>query len=130
MIPQTDMRRSLSDRVAKLVAGRGIPRRSIDAAVARVLTALEKAPALPVVPGAPGIVATFTASASPDLASRVRAALEKDGVVVQELGAASVGRHTVVTARIPGEARAVAARLSERLSLSLTIVDAPSGAGT
>lgn len=127
MIPQTDIRRSLGDRVAKLVAGRGISRRSIDAAVARVLTAIQSAPALPV---APGIVATFTASASPDLASRVRSALEKEGVVVQELGAASVGRHTVVTTRISREARDVATRLAERLSLSLTIVDAPTGAAT
>ncbi len=125
---RTDIRRSLSDRVARLVAGRGVSRRSIDAAVARVLTAIEHAPSPPIPTGAPGIVVAFTAPASPDLASRVRAALEKDGVVVQELGGASVGRHTVVTTRIPGAARDAATRVAERLSLSLTIVDAPTGA--
>jgi len=70
-------------------------------------------------PGALG-VAVVAAIGKPDLASRLRAALERAGTPVGALGTATEGRHTVVTLQWPAAAaaqgRAIAESIGARFS--------------
>lgn len=138
MVPREDIRRTLTERVASRVAGEGIPRASIEAAVDGVVAALgsRSAGAAPsrtdATPGAmpdgptamldgPTMIAALSGQSAPDLGSRLRAALARDGVRVAALGIATRGRHTVVTLRIPASARQALERIAAEQSLSLSI---------
>jgi hypothetical protein len=102
-----DVRRALIERVGRTLQGEGVPRQRVASAVDSVLAGLDRAegsPALPASAG-PAVVAAFTARSAPDLASRVRRALEQAGVPVIAAGSATSGRHTVVTARVPAASR-------------------------
>jgi hypothetical protein len=105
-----DLRRTVADRVAQRVAGRGVSRAAVDAAVGSVMAALDArssgAPAAS--PGAsagPTLVAAVTARSLPDLASRLRAALGREGVTVGSIGIAAAGLHHVATLEIASSAR-------------------------
>ena len=122
----------LAERVASRVAGQGIARASIEAAVDGVVAALDRRVAPGAAPaagaGAPSampdggaMIAAVTGQSSPDLGSRVRAALARDGIRVASLGVATRGRHTVVTLRLPVSARAALERIASEMSLSLSI---------
>src|SRR5688572_1069237 len=112
-----ELRRTLAERVARKVDGHRIDRRVIDATVDRVVAALDagdaaaasapaaSAPAASRAPDAAMLLAAVSARSTPDLASRVRAALEREGVRDVELGRGSAGRHSVVTLRAPAAAR-------------------------
>ena len=119
------MRRALADRVAKRVAGSGISRHAVEETVDRVVSALGARPpaagdAMPATP--PTIVAALMSRSAPDLGSRVRAALQASGAAVLDLGVASAGRHTVVTVRVPADARAALDATAASLQLALTMV--------
>ena len=113
------VRRALRERVARKVAGSGISPRAIERAVDAVVDALPT--------GARGseaqIVAALSARSVPDLGSRVRAALQKEGVGSVEVAVATAGQHTVVTLRFPSSARDAVTRVAGQLKASLTIVD-------
>ena len=96
-------RRSLAERVARRVAGYGIPRRAVESAVEQVAAALERSDA----PAGPELVAAFTAASAPDLASRLRRALAERGVTPSALATASAGRHTVVTVSVASDRAAL-----------------------
>jgi hypothetical protein len=132
MVPREDIRRTLTERVASRVAGEGISRASIEAAVDGVVAALghrsgpavspasaSRAPA-PVPDGAT-MIAALSGHSAPDLGSRLRAALARDGIRVAALGIATRGRHTVVTLRLPAAARQALERIAAEQSLSLSI---------
>ena len=131
-VPREDIRRTLTERVASRVAGEGISRASIEAAVDGVVAALghRSAPAAapastpatpaPMPDGAP-MIAALSGQSAPDLASRLRAALARDGIRVAALGIATRGRHTVVTLRLPATARQALERIAAEQSLSLSI---------
>lgn len=65
-------------------------------------------------------VAVLAAVSTPDLASRVRRAVEKEGVAVMSMAAATEGRYTVVTLQLPlaaaAQVRAAAQTLGARFS--------------
>ncbi|HEX4936293.1 MAG TPA: hypothetical protein VFV33_24095 [Gemmatimonadaceae bacterium] len=65
-------------------------------------------------------VAVLAAAGIPDLASRVRCALDGEGVAIGALAAATEGRHTVVTLRVrsasAGQVRVAAEALGARFS--------------
>jgi hypothetical protein len=119
-----DTRRALAERVQRRVEGRGIPRHVIDDAIARVGDALAQQSS------APGggtersttMVAVFAASAAPDLASRVRAALQAEAVAPLAMGTSTSGRHTVATVRLAADARAAAERVASRLAATVSFV--------
>ena len=116
-----DMRRALAERVQRRVEGRGIPRQVIDDAVARVGDALDQR--LPASDSEQRvIVGVFTATAAPDLGSRVRAALQAESVAPLGMGSSTSGRHTVATVRIAADARPAAERVAARLSASVSFV--------
>ena len=134
MVPREDIRRTLTDRVASRVAGEGIPRASIEAAVDGVVAALGNRASPPAsaaaTPGAPlatpmpdskSMIAALSGLSAPDLASRLRAALARDGIRVAALGIATRGRHTVVTLRLAASARQALERIATEHSLSLSI---------
>lgn len=131
MAPREDIRRTLTERVASRVAGEGIPRASIEAAVDGVVAALgsRSAGAAPArtdaapgtMPDGPTMIAALSGQSAPDLGSRLRAALARDGVRVAALGIATRGRHTVVTLRLPASARQALERIAAEQSLSLSI---------
>ena len=121
-----DTRRTLAERIERKVAGRGISRAAIESAVDDVLAALPAAPE----PGAAeqgALLGAFTSPVAPDLGSRVRQLLERDGVVLLGLGSATSGRHTVVTVRVPLTARGALERAAAQLSLPLSLL--PDGPG-
>ena len=134
-----DIRRSLADRVERRVAGEGIPRRSVDSAVGRVVDALvaasggalaglqERGDELARSGGRDGeagdIVCAIASVSAPDLASRVRGALAQAGVTAARLGTASAGRHTVVTVRVAAADRQAVERAAATLSLPISIID-------
>jgi hypothetical protein len=126
MALRQEIRRTLAERVQRRVAGRGISRRAIDIAVDRVLGAIETAPASVASP-VPEVVAAFTSPSAPDLGSRVRRALEREGVPASALGSATSGRHTVVTVRLPSDARGALDRVAAQLALPLSILDVAGG---
>ena len=118
------VRTALRERVARKVAGSGISPRAIARAVDAVVSALptDVNPAAPVSEGE--VVIAVAARSVSDLGSRVRAALEKDGVRVNEVAVASAGQHTVVTLRAPAAARDRIAKIAEGLKASFTVLDA------
>ena len=132
MVPREDIRRTLTERVASRVAGEGISRASIEAAVDGVVAALgqRSTPAAPSpaasgahapVPDGSTMIAALSGQSAPDLGSRLRAALARDGIRVAALGIATRGRHTVVTLRLPATARQALERIAAEQSLSLSI---------
>lgn len=132
MVLSSSDRDDLVQRVArKLTRGSVRPEvigdavdRTLGALAARTAGAPRHTPATPVlgeaaVDGATG-VAVVAAIGIPDLASRLRAALERAGSPVGAVGVATEGRHTVVTLLWPtaaaAQVRAVAEAMGARFS--------------
>lgn len=131
-----DLRRTVADRVAQRVAGRGISRTTVDAAVGSVLSAIEAraggadgggAARAGAVDAGQALVAAVTARSVPDLASRLRAALARDGVTVGSIGIAATGLHHVATLKIAGSGRAALERAVDALGGQLSIVNEDGG---
>ena len=152
MDSRDSIRRTLRDRVAKRVAGQGVPRHAIDRAVDAVVDALptdviEDSPgqrtagparspqsaarsAVPAarsaVPagdrGVAEVVLAVTAVSVPDLASRVRGTLDRAGVRVSDAATATAGRHTVVTVRVRADARAAAEQAATAAGWKVSLV--------
>ena len=118
------MRAALRERVARRVAGSGISPRAIERAVDAVVAALPPETDGAGDGGTGDIVIAIAARSVSDLGSRVRAALEKDGVRVSDIAVASAGQHTVVTLRAPSAVRDRIARIAEAQKASFTILDA------
>jgi hypothetical protein len=123
-----ELRRALGRRVTARVAGRGVTPPDVEAAVARVVAALESE-ATPgsrvesgTAPAAPMIVA-FTAT-RPDLASLVRALLREAGATDAQLGFAQAGRHAAVTARVAASARSAVRRAAAAAEVSVAFAGA------
>jgi hypothetical protein len=72
-------------------------------------------------PDSKSMIAALSGLSAPDLGSRLRAALARDGIRVAALGIATRGRHTVVTLRLPASARQALERIATEHSLSLSI---------
>jgi len=125
MASPVDVRQALIQRVSRRVSGHGIARRSIEGAVDRVLAAL---PAHRSPSSGPAIVAVLSAASAPDLASRARAALERERLRVLALGTATAGRHTVLTVRLPAGSEPFLERLAGELGASLTVLDSAAAA--
>jgi hypothetical protein len=68
------------------------------------------------------LVAAVTARSMPDLASRLRAALSREGVAIGSIGIAAAGLHHVATLQIPGASRAALERAAAALGAQLSIV--------
>lgn len=64
----------------------------------------------------------FSAESMPDLASRVRRQLAQAGVTPLESGVATVGRHTVLTMRVPSAALAQAESAASALGVRFAVV--------
>ena len=118
------VRTALRERVARKVAGSGISPRAIARAVDAVVSALPADIDAGATATEGEVVIAVAARSVSDLGSRVRAALEKDGVRVHEVAVASAGQHTVVTLRAPAAARDRIARIAESLKASFTVLDA------
>jgi len=122
------VRAALREQVARKVAGSGISPRAIERAVDAVIAALppevDGIAASSEGEGEGEVVIAVAARSVADLGSRVRSALEKDGVSVSEIAVASAGQHTVVTLRAPSAARDRIARIAEAQNASFTILDA------
>ena len=120
------VRTALRERVARKVAGSGISPRAIERAVDAVVRALpaeiDGAAATAASPDGEVVIALSARSVS-DLGSRIRAALEKDGVRVNDIAVASAGQHTVVTLRAPSAARDRIAKIAEAQKASFTVLD-------
>ena len=131
MASRDGVRQTLIRRVSQKVSGHGIARRSIEGAVDRVLSALPADGSgrarPPEVHGAPGssgdLVAVLAATFAPDLASRARLILEREGQGVFAIGTATAGRHTAVTLQVPGVAGPALERVARELGASLTVLD-------
>jgi len=133
-----DLRRTVADRVAQRVAGRGVSRAAVESAVGSVFTALEQRGS---VPGAAAIstsatsdtgtgtmlVAAVTARSLPDLASRLRSALAREGVTVGSIGIAVSGLHNVATLEIASAARPALEAAARTLGAQLSIVAGDAG---
>lgn len=127
----------VADRVAQRVAGRGVSRAAVDAAVGSVFGALESRRAArgaphasgsaPDTTPAPTLVAAVTARSLPDLASRLRAALAREGVTVGPIGIAAAGLHHVATLEIAGSARQALEASARALGAQLSIVSEAAG---
>jgi hypothetical protein len=122
-----DLRRTVADRVAQRVAGRGVSRAAVDAAVGSVMAALDArssgAPAAnPGASAGPTLVAAVTARSLPDLASRLRAALGREGVTVGSIGIAAAGLHHVATLEIASSARPALEAAARALGAQASIV--------
>lgn len=105
----------------------------MDAAVGSVLAALEArtGPGVGSDGGAPGaaapasgsmMVAAVTARSLPDLASRLRAALQREGVTAGSIGIAAAGLHHVATLEIASSARPALEAAARALGAQLSIV--------
>jgi hypothetical protein len=121
-----DVRRTLADRVQRKVAGRGISRRVIVDAVDRVADAIEASPAMSdpscACSSHPSeIVAAVSSASMPDLTSRVRDALTREGVTPLGMGSASAGRHTVVTVRLPAGSEAAFEKARTHLGAAVSV---------
>ena len=116
------VRRALRERVARKVAGSGISPRAIERAVDAVVSALPPDGGA-VAAGGPEIIIAISARSIPDLGSRVRAALTREGVSVAEVAVASAGQHTVVTLRASASAQEAIARVAAAQKASFTVVD-------
>src|SRR5438046_485225 len=110
MVLTNENRRTLSERVQRRVAGRGISRRAVDDAVDRVARALaERLPSGTFTAASASehrgigcgcdsaagsdLIAVLSSVVMPDLASRTRGALGARGIAWSAIGAASAGRH-------------------------------------
>ena len=133
-LPADELRRVLSERVTRRVAGAGIPRRAVDDAVGRVVDALKVAGEVPIAGSSaarpPVVFAALSARSVPDLASRVRSDLERDGTVLEDMGIGTAGQHTVVVVRVPAASRAALERLADRARYGLSFVNIDAGAST
>lgn len=100
-------REALTVRVERKLAGRRISREAIRATVEQVCSTLDS----PVPPATePDVIVVMSAPSTPDLASRLRHRLERDGVQLTDVGVATAGRHTVCVVRVSaGVASAVQA---------------------
>ena len=100
----------------------------MDSAVGSVLAALETrsggAAATGTAAGAPAtmLVAAVTARSIPDLASRLRSALGREGLTVGSIGIAAAGLHHVATLEIPAGARPALEAACRALGAQLSIV--------
>lgn len=103
------------------VSGSGVARATVEATVAGVLQALP--PQTSPTGDGVSVVAVVSAWSTPDLASRVRRDLGGAGIVIENMGFGSAGRHAVVTLRLPERARAELERLAERSRWSLSFLD-------
>ena len=122
----------VADRVAQRVAGRGVSRAAVDAAVNSVLGALESRRAAgddgqssgsaADTATAPALIAAVTARSLPDLASRLRAALAREGVPVGPIGIAAAGLHHVATLQITSSGRQALESAARALGAQLSIV--------
>lgn len=113
--------------MAQRVAGRGVSRAAVDAAVGSVMAAIDArtagtATAAPDVGSGSMIVAAVTARSLPDLASRLRSALGREGVSVGSIGIAAAGLHHVATLEIAGAARPALETAARALGAQLSIV--------
>lgn len=124
-----DLRRTVADRVAQRVAGRGVSRAAVESAVGSVLSALEQRGALADAPARASdagtgtmLVAAVTARSLPDLASRLRSALLREGVTVGSIGIAASGLHNVATVEIASAARPALESAARALGAQLSIV--------
>lgn len=77
--------------------------------------------ALAASPG-PNLVAAVTARSLPDLASRLRAALGREGVTVGPIGIAAAGLHHVATLEIASPARPALEAAARTLGAQVSIV--------
>lgn len=68
------------------------------------------------------LVAAVTARSVPDLASRLRTALARDGVTVGSIGIAAAGLHHVATLEIAPSARPALEAATRALGAQLSIV--------
>jgi hypothetical protein len=120
-----DLRRTVADRVAQRVAGRGVSRAAVDAAVGSVIAALDArsggSPSAGASPG-PMLVAAVTARSVPDLASRLRSALGREGVTVGSIGIAAAGLHHVATLEIASAAGPALEAAARALGAQVSIV--------
>ena len=114
------VRQALIQRVSPKVSGHGVTRRSIEGAVDRVLAALPskiaRAATLP-------RIAVLSAPSAPDLASRARRLLEREGVRVLGIGTGTAGRYTVATIRFADEGTTDLQRLAGELGASVSLLD-------
>jgi len=114
------VRQALIQRVSRKVSGHGVARRSIEGAVDRVLAALPskiaRAATLP-------RIAVLSAPSAPDLASRARRLLEREGVRVLGIGTGTAGRYTVATIRFADEGTTDLQRLAGELGASVSLLD-------
>jgi hypothetical protein len=120
MVSREAVRQALIQRVSRKVSGHGVARRSIEGAVDRVLAAL---PADLGRSDASPRLAVLSALSAPDLASRARRLLEREGISVLDIGTGTAGRHTVVSLRVPGGATASLERIATQLGASLSVLD-------
>lgn len=114
------VRQALIQRVSRKVSGHGVTRRSIEGAVDRVLAGL---PAEFAGAAAPPRIAVLSALSAPDLASRARRLLEREGLRVWDVGTGTAGRYTVVALRLAGEATTDLQRLASELGASVSVLD-------
>ena len=114
------VRQALIQRVSRKVSGHGVTRRSIEGAVDRVLAAL---PSTIAGPATPPRIAVLSAPSAPDLASRARRLLERDGVRVLDVGTGTAGRYTVATIRLAGAGTTDLQRLAGELGASVSVLD-------
>ena len=113
--------------MAKRVAGRGVSRAAVDAAVGSVMSALDaRTGGIADVQAnggiGPTLVAAVTARSVPDLASRLRATLAREGVTVGPIGIAAAGLHHVATLEIASSARHALEAAARALGAQLSIV--------
>jgi len=121
MASREDVRHALIQRVSQKVSGHGIARRSIEGAVDRVLSALPEH--LAATESAAPAVAVLSAASAPDLASRARRVLARNGATILAMGTGSAGRHTVVTVRLAPGSGAALDRSAEELGASVSLLD-------
>jgi hypothetical protein len=122
-----DLRRTVADRVAQRVAGHGVSRATVEAAVGSVMAALDErtrgtAPDAPATGSATTLVAAVTARSLPDLASRLRAELAKEGVTAGPIGIAAAGLHHVATLEIAGTSRPALEAAARALGAQASII--------
>ena len=59
----------------------------------------------------------------PDLASRVKRKLSDSGIEARESAVATVGRHTVMTLRVPASSRSQLESVAKDLGAELSVID-------
>lgn len=121
MVERPEIQRALAARVNARVAGHGVSRLTVERVVGRVLASLEESAAVGTAAAdEQSVMVAVTARSLPDLASRLRRDLEREGVVIQNIGIGSAGQHTVVTMRLPGSARAALERVTQLSRYSMS----------